>query len=187
MNWDEFFPKANDFSYASFAISPDEKRLIAYKNIFTANLENPCFTEALHNLWVFNLEENTLDSFKNQHGYVSDSAWKYDSSEFALSIMGNSGCYPDYLDSSIETLDKDGKNRTTLVNEPKNKITQLGWAPDGSVIVYDVYGTDFVGRLKLVDLITKHVSEIINTQVLGYEVSKSEPVTLLFADWVSTK
>jgi len=187
VNWDELFPKANDFAYASFSISPDEKRLIAYKNIFTAILDNPCFTEATHHLWVFNLEENTMDSFKNQDGYVSDSAWKYDSSEFALSIMGNSGCYPDYLDSSIEILDKDGKNSSALVNEPKSKIANLGWAPDGRFIVYDVYTTDFIGRLKLVDVSTKQVDEIINTQALGYAVSQSAPVTLLFADWVSTK
>ncbi|MEA3349453.1 MAG: hypothetical protein U9Q82_02395 [Chloroflexota bacterium] len=187
LNWDQFFPPSDDFSYASFTISPDETRLIAYKNIFTSNLDNPCFSEAKHTLWAFNLETNKLDRFENQQGYVSDADWKYDSTEFALTVIGNSGCYPDYLDSKIEILDKDGKNSSTLVNESKSKITNLGWSPDGSVIVYDVYSTDFVGRLKLVDVETKQVDEVINTQTLGYEVNQSNPVTLLFADWVFTK
>jgi len=185
VSWDEYFPKTGDFAYASFSISPDEKRLIAYKNIFTANIDNPCFTDALHKLWIFNFENNATDIFKNQEGYVSDSSWKYDSSEFVLAAMGNSGCYPDYMDARIDKIDKDGKNKVSLVNEVKSKITNLGWSPDGMEIAYDVYGMDFIGRLKLVDADGKEVKEIINTQTLGYEASESEPVLLLFADWVA--
>lgn len=187
LNWDEFFPKTNDFAYASFTISPDEKRIIAYKNIFSADLDNPCYTEGTHHLWVFNLDENTIESFKNQPGYVSDADWKFDSSAFALAIMGNCGCYPDYLDARIDILDKNGKNSSTLVNEPKSKITHLGWSPDGNFIIYDIYSTDFVGRIKRVDVVTQQVDEIINTQLLGYEVNPSKPIALLFADWVSIK
>jgi len=91
------------------------------------------------------------------------------------------------MDARIEIFDKDGKGAITIVDEPKSKITNLGWSPDDSVIVYDVYSTDFIGRLKLVDVTTKQVKEIINTQILGYEASDSEPVTLYFADWVLTK
>ena len=184
VNWNKFFPRKDDFSYASFTISPDEKRLIAYKNVFTSNLDNPCFSEANHTLWVFNLETNKLERFENRQGYVSDVDWKGDSSAFALAAIGNSGCYPDYLDSKIEILDKDGQNSFTLVEEPKSKITNLGWSPDGEIIVYDVYGTDFVGRLKQVNVQNQTVTEIINTQNLGYETSKTQPVTLHFVDWV---
>jgi len=185
VNWDEFFPKTGDFAYASFSISPDGKRLIALKNIFTASMDNPCFTDALHKLWIFNFENNAADIFENQEGYVSDSSWKYDSREFVLAIMGNSGCYPDYMDARIDKIDKDGKSKVSLVNEVKSKITNLGWSPDGMEIAYDVYGMDFIGRLKLVDADGKEVKEIINTQTLGYEASASEPVLLLFADWVA--
>jgi len=143
--------------------------------------------DALHKLWIFNLENNATDIFENQEGYVSDSSWKYDSIEFALAIMGSSGCYPDYMDARIDKIDKDGSNKVSLVNEVKSKITNLGWSPDGMEIAYDVYGMDLIGRLKLVDAGGKEVKEIINTQTLGYEVSKSEPVLLLFADWVARK
>ncbi len=184
VNWDEFFPRRDDFAYASFVISPDEKRLIAYKNVFTSNLENPCYSESTHKVWVFNLETNTLERIENRTGYVSDAAWKADSTQFALAIAGNCGCYPDYLDARIDILDKDGQNSSTIVNEPKSKITNLGWSPDGEIIVYDIYGTDFVGRLKRVNVQNQTVTEIINTQTLGYEVNMSQPITLHFVDWV---
>ena len=187
VNWDEFFPAKNDFAYASFSISPDEKRLIAYKNIFKANTDNPCYTKSSHKLWVFDLEKNTTYVFKDQDGYVSDSSWNYNSQEFALAIMGNCGCYPDYLDARIDKIDKDGENIVSLVNEPKSKITHLGWLPGGSEIAYDVYSMDFIGRLKLVDASNKEVREVINTQALGFKVSEFDSVTLLFADWVSCK
>lgn len=185
LNWDEFFPRADDFSYASFTISPDEKRLVAYKNIFSANLDNPCFSAATHKLWVLNLETGVIDQFDNREGYVSEADWRGDSSSFAMAVVGNSGCYPDYFDSWIEILDKDGRNKSILVEEPKSKITSMAWAPDEKTIAYDVYSTDFVGRLKLVDVASANVSEIVNTQMLGYETSRTEPVTLLFADWVA--
>jgi hypothetical protein len=187
LNWDEFFPPADDFSYANFTISPDEKRLLAYKNIFTAHLDNPCFSAATHNLWLLNLETGVIERFENRDGYVSEADWKGDSSAFALAVIGSSGCYPDYLDSWIEILDRDGRNESTLVEEPKSKITTMAWSPDDMTIVYDVYGTDFVGRLKLVDVAGANVREIIDTQTLGYEASRTEPVTLLFADWVAEK
>jgi hypothetical protein len=187
VDWDAFFPQANDFAYAKINLSPDETRLIAYKNIFAASPQNPCVSEGSHHLWVFDLETNTVESFKNQPGYASDSAWKVDSSQFALALLKNGGCYPDYMDARIDVLDKNGENSSILVEEPKSKITNIGWSPDGSVIVYDVYTTDYIGRLKLVDVTTKQATEIINTQALGYTVSQSNPVTLFFANWVLTE
>jgi hypothetical protein len=185
VDWDAFFPPSDDFSYASFIISPDEKRLIAYKNIFTANLDNPCYSEARHDLWVFDLEANTLDHSEGRRGYVSDGQWQPDSTSFALAIVGNSGCYPDYLDSWIDTFDPDGKKELTLVEETESRITTLGWSPDGEQIAYDVYSTDFVGRLKVIDVARGDVSEVVNTRDLGYDVDRSAPVTLLFADWIA--
>jgi hypothetical protein len=184
INWDEFFPQANDFAYGYFTISPDEKRVMGYKNIFTADTNNPCVAAASHNLWVFNLENNTIESFKNRPGYISDSAWKYDGAEIAFSIIGNAGCYPDYLDSRIDLFDRDGQLKINLVDEPKSKISNIGWSPDGAAIAFDIYGTDLIGRIKLIVIATRHIGEVINSQSLGYQAGQSQPATLLFADWV---
>ncbi len=191
LDWDQFFPPASDFSYAAFMMSPDETRLAAYKNVFTANMDNPCFSEARHHLWIFDLEKNTLERFENRRGYVVDGAWRPDArrpdaSSFALAVVGNSGCYPDYLDSWISTFDPDGNEITKLVEEPESKITTMGWSPGGEMIAYDVYSTDFVGRLKLIDVARQEVREILTTRDLGYDVDRSAPVTFLFADWIVT-
>lgn len=187
VNWDVFFPRENDFAYAKFTLSPDEKRLVAYKNVFTASTQNPCVSEGWHHLWFFNLENSTLTTFKNQPGYVSDSTWKADSSQIGLALLDSGGCYPDYMDARIDLLDRDGNNKLTLVEEVNSKITNIGWSPDGSVIAYDVYTTDYIGRLKLVDVNTRLVNEVISTQDLGFVVSQTDPITLLFANWVSTQ
>jgi len=184
INWDEFFPQANDFAFGSFTISPDEKRLIGYKSIFTANPENPCLTEASHNLWVFNLETNSLDSFRNRQGYITDSSWKNDSTEIAFSFIDNAGCYPENLHSRIDLYDRDGQLKINLVSEAQSKITNIGWSPDGSNIAYDVYSLDLIGRIKLITLENNQVSEAINTQMLGYQLNETKPITLLFTDWV---
>ncbi|MBC8333443.1 MAG: hypothetical protein H8E28_15790 [Anaerolineae bacterium] len=184
LNWDEFFPRENDFAYAHFTISPDENRLIAYKNIFTANQQDVCVTAASHHLWVFNLENNTTEKFENLPGYVSDADWKFDSSAFALALIGNAGCYPDYFDAQIDRFNKDGGDSLTLANEPKSKITNIGWSPDGRSIAYDVYGVDYIGRLKLIDVANQQISEVINTQSIGHEGTPTNPITLLFADWI---
>ncbi len=185
LNWNEFFPPSEDFSYAVFTISPDETRLIAYKNIFTAALDNPCFSQANHHLWVFNLETNQLISDENRIGYVSDTSWNSNNNQLAVAVVGNSGCYPDYLDSRITLLDKEGNILTTLVEELKNKITSLGWSPGGDWIAYDTYSTDHIGRLKVIVLSSTDILEIINTQELGYDVGSDNPVIITFADWVS--
>ncbi|MFQ6102432.1 MAG: hypothetical protein ACE5OS_14565 [Anaerolineae bacterium] len=187
LDWDAFFPRGGDFAYASFAISPDETRLIAYKDIFAVALDSPCVTLASHHLWVLDLERNTIEEYRDQRGSVIDAAWKADSSAFALALADHGGCYPGYIDASIERYDKDGRSPTVLVSEPESKITTIGWSPAGDVLAYDVYSTDYVGRLKLVDEATKSVREVINTQDLGYAVSQTNPVTLLFADWVAAE
>ncbi len=187
LDWSAWFPREGDAAYASFAISPDRTRLLAYKNVFGANTTNPCAPDSSHHLWVLDLERNTIESYRDQPGYVSDAGWKTDSSAFALALNSHGGCYPDYMDACIGLFDKDGRSLTTLVTELKSKITTLGWLSNGNVIAYDVYSTDYVGRLKVVDASTQRVTEVINTQELGYPVSQTNPVTLLFADWVSSE
>ena len=185
INWEDFFPKSKDFSYACFSLSPDEERLVAYKNNFRVNMDNPCSADSSHTIWLFNLENGKVDIFKNQEGYITDLSWEPDGQKFALAIASHGGCYPEYIDGRIEIMDKNCGSKETLVTEPKSKITNFGWSPDGMEIAYDIYGMDLIGRLKLVNVADEGVKEIINTQTLGYKVSASEPVLLLFADWVT--
>lgn len=184
LQWNDFFPKANDVSYAYFSISPDETRLIAYKDVLSASTDNPCRVEAAHHLWLFDFERNILEVYRSQPARVADAAWRADSSTFALALVTHGGCYPEDMDSSIELFDRNARALDTLVNEPKSKITTIGWSPDSRFIAYDVYSTDFVGRLRTVDVSAKSVQEVVNTQDLGYAVNQTKPVTLLFADWV---
>ena len=184
VEWDSFFPRTNDMAYAHFTVSPDETRLIAYKDILSVNPADPCNVEAAHHLWLFDFERNTIEAYRDQPARVEDAAWKADSSALALALVSRAGCYPGDMDSRIDLFDRDGRLLGNLVSEPKSKITTIGWSPDSRVIAYDVYGTDFIGRLKLVDVSTKDVGEFINTQELGYAVSQTKPVTLVFADWI---
>jgi len=184
INWNEFFPRTGDMAYASFSIDPEEERLVAYKNYFTADISNPCYTESTHKLWVFNLEDGSTEIFDNQAGYISDITWEPDGQKFALSIISHCGCYPDYLDSRIDVMDKNGKDKETLVTEQKSKITNIGWSPDGKTIACDVYGTDYIGRLKLVDVESREVSELIDTLTIEGLVDTANPDLILFIDWV---
>jgi len=185
IDWDEFFPESGDMGYGSFSISPDETRLIGYKNYSSSNANHPCYVESSHNLWVFNIEENKTDKFEKQDGSVADSSWNRDSKEFALAISINSGCYPEYLDAKILKFDKDGKNSSELVFEPKSKLTNIEWSPVENIIAYDIYSTDLVGRIKLVNTDDKKITELINTEDdLKITADFQKPVLLLFADWV---
>jgi Tol biopolymer transport system component len=184
INWSEFFPKTVDMAYACFSLDPEEERLVAYKNYSTADISNPCFTESAHKLWIFNLEDGSTEVLDKQAGYVSDITWEPDGQKFALSIISHCGCYPDYLDSRIDVMDKNGKDKETLVTEQKSKITNIGWSPDGKTIAYDVYGTDYIGRLKLIDVESKKVIELINTLTIEGLVDTANPDLILFIDWV---
>jgi uncharacterized protein YxeA len=184
INWSEFFPKTGDMAYACFSLDPEEERLVAYKNYFNADISNPCYTESVHKLWIFNLEDGSTEVFDNQAGYVSDITWEPDGQKFALSIISHCGCYPDYLDSRIDVMDKNGKDKETLVTEQKSKITNIGWSPDGKTIAYDVYGTDYIGRLKLVDVESRKASELIDTLTIEGLVDTANPDLILFISWV---
>lgn len=182
--WDEFFPRANDFAYASFTMSPDETRLFAYKNDFIPSMDDPCITAAEHRMWVFDFEDGSLDELPPRTGYVSGTSWKPDSTMLAAAVLGNSGCYPDYMDAEIRLLADDGAERQTVASEPKSKITNVIWSPDGQSIAYDVYNMDFVGRLKLVEISSGSVEELVSTRDLGVEVDRVYPVVLMLADWM---
>jgi hypothetical protein len=82
-------------------------------------------------------------------------------------------------------MDKDGKNLETLVTEKQSKITRIGWAPSGDEIAYDVYGTDLVGRIKIVNSRDESTREVVNSQTLEGSVDKENPVLLHFSNWVT--
>ncbi|GAB4480691.1 MAG: hypothetical protein Kow0088_22420 [Anaerolineales bacterium] len=186
LDWDAFFPRANDFLYASFTISPDETRLVIHKDYFVAKGENVCSIEAKHHRWVINLGNGEVQVSRDQPKSIVDTAWKSDSTTLALAMADHAGCYPGYIDASLELLDRDGKTLVTLVNAPKSKITTLGWSPDDRLIAYDLYGTDTIGRLNVVEPSSGQVREVINTQDLGFAVNEQNPILLLFADWVTS-
>jgi len=185
INWNEFFPRTNDFLYAYFSLSPDEERMIIYKNNYSADMKNPCSSEASHKLWILNLENGNLDIFEDQKGSVSDVSWEpHGSQKFAIAVDSRSGCYPDYLDAKIDIFDKNGNFQETIITEPKSKITNIGWSPDGEFIAYDLYSTDLIGKLNMVEVKTKTVKELINTRTIEGTVNMDNPVLILFTDWV---
>lgn len=59
-------------------MSPDEERLVAYKNYYSSDLDNPCYTKSTHSVWLFNLENGDIDIYEDQKGYVSDISWEPD-------------------------------------------------------------------------------------------------------------
>jgi hypothetical protein len=191
LDWDEFFPRSGDFSYASFSLSPDEERMVIYKNIYVADIKNPCSSEANHKLWILNLEDGSVDFFDKQNGYVTDVSWNPDGSQkFALSINSHSGCYPDYITARIDIVDKNGDSFETIMTAQKSKTISIGWSPDGETIAYDIYSTDFIGHLNLINLEDKKVeeltstSEIINNGLIEEKASGESPITIIFVGWL---
>ncbi|NPV87084.1 MAG: hypothetical protein HPY45_13880 [Anaerolineae bacterium] len=186
LNWNEFFSTNTGLATAHFRISPDEKRLVAYRAVFSASSTpaTPCALSGSYHLWVFHLDDGRLEEYRNQPGVVADADWKSDSSAFALAIVDNTGCYPEYLNSHIALFDPQGTMLTELVSEPRSKITHILWSPQSDALGYDVYSTDYVGRIKLVNASNKSVSEVINTDSLRYAPNLQNPVTLSLAGWM---
>ncbi|MEA2016742.1 MAG: hypothetical protein U9O59_08625 [Actinomycetota bacterium] len=188
---DEFFPRSGDFSYAEFSLSPDEERMVIYKNNYVANIENPCSSEAKHKLWILNLEDGSTEIFDKQNGYVTDVSWNPDGSQkFALSINSHSGCYPDYINARIDLMDKNGGSLETILTSSKSKITNISWSPDGETIAYDIYSTDHAGRLKLISVEDKTVEELIssstliNNGLIEDTASSELPILIILIGWV---
>lgn len=190
LNWDEFFPPHESSpSSAYFTLSPDGTRLIAYKDVPRRETEIlSCAGSDHHHLWVFNLEDNTLEVYRDREGYVTASTWAPDGRSLAMSVLQNSACSPVYVAKAwITVLDRNGQNERRLVEEPESRIAGLGWSPDGRYITYDVDSTDFMGRIKLVDPESGSVREVINSQQIGYAPDSTRPITLFFADWVAAE
>ena len=187
VKWDQFFGGEYAGFPTHFYLSPDESKLLAYENVLAANQENLCASSVSHTIWSFNINDDSIDKLDEGANIVVDLAWKGDSKEFAFSVVSKGGCYPGYLDSSITKIDRDGQNNGVLVEEKESKIVNLSYAPDGKEIVYDVYGTNFISYLKLLDPKTKEVKEIINTKNTEGSINQEKPVTLVFIDWVKVE
>lgn len=184
INWDDFFKKEVEYSPAEFFLSPDETKILVYRNKTELTLEDYCLPTCSYKLWSINIKENNIDTYLEESKFVSGLIWEKDSQEFALALTTKGGCAPDYLDSTIVKMDRDGKNREDLVLEKKSRINNLGWSPDGKEIIYSVYGTDFVSWLKSVDPETKVVKEVISTKDTEGSINKERPVVFIFVDWV---
>lgn len=193
INWNDFFVnkegQLQSTAYANparFYMSPDETRLLVSRSDMGFSLD-VCVNTATHELWSINLEENTIDLYSEGPSWLGNAGWKKDSQEFAFVLITAGGCYPDYMDSIILKMDREGKNKEQLASEEKSKINSVSWSPDGKEIVYDIYNQEFISSLKAVNPKTKKVREIISTQETEGTIDKQKPVTLFFVDWVASK
>ncbi len=183
--WQELFPGKGDFSLAMFSISPDERRLVVTKDHYDrAGSTRTCSCGVRHDMWIVPLDGGAARLQHGLPGYVACIRWRGDGSRYAVVSVHHGGCYPDYIDSSIDLFDRDGRKLENLVTETRSKITGVRWSPDGRSLVYDVYGTDFVGRLKLVDPASRKVRQVLDTKALGIAVDRKHPVTFLVAAWL---
>ncbi len=168
---------------AHFVMSPDETRIIVYRNE-TSSDASSCCTPGSHRLWSIDIDAGTYRLLDEGDGLVGDLDWKHDSSGFAFSLLSCAGCAPSCIDSQIILMDRDGKQQQTLVSEPGNKINGLGWRPGGDEIAYAVYGLDYVGRIKAVDPGSRDVKQLISTDDTG-QTDPSQPVVFSFISWIA--
>ncbi|MFH2105308.1 MAG: hypothetical protein ABII72_03665 [Parcubacteria group bacterium] len=184
--WSLFFESTFGY-HAKFVMSPDESKLLVYKNTSQTDPESACAPGVSHTLWSFNIEDNSIATLDEGAGMIGDLDWKNDSQRFAFLINSCGGCYPSYLDSSITKMDRDGQHEGVLVVEEKSKMVNLGWSPDDKEIVYDVYGEDFIGWLKSIDPENKEVTKLISSESIEGSVDLEKPVTLTLVDWVKVE
>ncbi len=183
IDWGKFFKKRQS-NYAHFSISPDEEVLLAYKN--EAGFDPAyCFNTMTHTLYLLDIKNDKIEIISEGEGGIYGVTWKEDSEGFAYIKIIGGGCYPSYLNSSINRMDKRGGNADKLVVEDKSKITNLSWSPDAKLIAYSVYGEDLIGRIKTVDPKNKKVKDVVSTKDTEKTIDKNAPVTLIFADWVA--
>lgn len=184
IKWGDFF-ETNSYPGAYFFLSPDETRLVAYRN-FSAGLSKkyPKVAGSACKLWGFKIPENKLEIYYKSENYIQALTWKPDSTEFAFVILATCSCNPNYQESDILKMDKDGLNLVNLVKEKQAKINNVDWSPDNKEIGYSVYGIDYVGRLKSVFPDTKEVKEILNSIATDGAVNKKQPTIFYFINWV---
>lgn len=184
IKWDQFFGAEYTGFPSHFHLAPDESKLLGYEHIQGDVGDNPCAPTVFHNVWSFNISDDTVGKYDEGSGMIADLSWKSNSQEFVFATVSKGGCYPGYLDSAITKMKKDGQNEGLIVEEKESKIINLGYSPDGNEIVYDVYGMDFTSYLKSLNTETKKVKEIISTKDTEESIDQEKPVTLIFMDWV---
>ena len=184
--WDELLPSGFVGYPAHFAMSPDETKLMVYKNEAGSSFVE-CSPAVNYILWSFNLTQNTISTYNEGSGMIDYLDWKNDSQELAYAVISGGGCYPEYLKATIEKMDRDSENKETLVTEDKSKILGLGWSPDDQSIAYGVYSTDLIGWVKVVDPSDKGVEKILSSEDADGLVDSENPVTLNFVDWIEVK
>ncbi|NQU99297.1 MAG: hypothetical protein HQ538_01040 [Parcubacteria group bacterium] len=187
VKWDQFFGGEYTGFPTHFYLSPDESKLLAYENLQGEAGDNPCAPAVNHNIWSFNISDDTVEKYDEGGGMVTDLSWKNNSREFVFATVSKGGCYPGYLDSAITKMRREGQNDGVMVIESESKIINLGYSPDGKEVVYDVYGTDFTSYLKSLNPETKEIKEIISTKDTEEFIDQEKPVTLIFMDWVKVE
>ncbi len=187
--WGELFEQ-NEMGvgyHAYFTLSPDEERLIAYKNYSASDQGSQCRPKANHKIWSFNIDEDTIETYDDGTGLMDSLEWDSNGKEFAWAQISCGGCYPDYLDAYIYKMDADGNNKEELVEELKSKILQLAWSPDDTEIAYGVYSTDFVGWIKSVDPRNKQLENVLSTRDTEGSINEGNPITLTVLNWIEIK
>lgn len=184
IKWAQFFTGEYNGFPAHFYLSPDESKLLAYENISGEATVDSCVPDISHNIWSFNINDNTIEKYDEGSGAVVKLSWRNDSKEFVFATISKEGSYPEYLDSAITRMSRSGENNGVLIEERGSKITNLNYSPDGKEIVYDVYNTDFASYIKTVNPISKNVEEIVSTYDIENKINQEKPVTLFFTDWV---
>lgn len=187
VKWDQFFGGEYTGFPTHFHLSPDETKLLAYENVSEEAQDNPCAPTVNHNIWSFDINSDSIEKYDEGSGMVVDLSWKNNSREFVFATVSKGSRYPEYLDSAITKMRREGQNDGVLVVEKESRIVNLGYAPDGKKVVYDVYGTDFVSYLKSLNPENKEIEEIISTKDTEGEINQEKPVTLVFIDWVKVE
>ncbi|MCD4784213.1 MAG: hypothetical protein K8T10_10370 [Candidatus Eremiobacteraeota bacterium] len=177
--WELFFRKKDNIS-AKFFMSPDESMIVAFKNYCDRG-------KSSYKIWAFDIKNGSFKKYEDAPGFIQGLTWKNDSKRFAYILLTKCTCFPGYVDSSIYKMDRDGKNKKTLVFEKERKINSLGWSPDGKEIVFCDYGLDFVGYIKSVDPETNKVRNIANMKDIDGKVDQEKPVIPSFLNWITVQ
>jgi len=168
-------------------MSPDETIILAGSNKQKILKNNICATGSDYTLYAFDIKNNSLKTYAQKEGYLNGITWKGDSKEYAIILLSCGGCYPSYMDAKIFKYDRNGTNEELLVEEKEKKINAFGWAPEGELIAFSIYGADYVGSIKTVNAWNHQVNELITSMQTEGRVDKVHPTVLDFKDWVVEK
>ena len=183
IRWNDYFPKRSPMG-AIFEMAPDESILLVSKSDMNPMQLIKCAPKASHKLEAIQIEENKVVSYDEGNGEISEMRWAPDGKSFTFLMHTGGACYPDYMDSLIVKVNSDGQKRELLAKEEKAKMMAHGWSPNGKLVAYGVYAGDLVGRIKTVDVASKKIVEVVNSEEIDGSLDKNKPVTLIFVDWV---